>query len=401
MAKICPKCGNEVNDEIQFCGKCGHDFNAKNVCVKCGAELSESERFCQKCGAEQKVETNEKVQDYLKKGFDSFASTINDMAGEEGKAEIHIVELFSGVFKKHSRDERDDLFACGSRKTTPKEADMIADWPKPWLYSRILIMFAIVFAGLYFMVTHFENILAVPGTIFIGALMAPFTVLIFFWEMNVPRNISIYEVVSIFFVGGVASLVLTLFLYGVLKIEELDYAGAILVGIAEELGKILVIAFFVKQKNTKYKLNGLLLGACVGAGFAVFETAGYIFRTLLISQDLGAMMYTLTLRGVLALGGHVVWAAISGFGLIVAKGEEPLKFKHLLDTRFIKFLALVVALHAIWDMPINSPYCAVQWGLTGIAIIVVLILLNSGLKQVSSIAKRAQNLEKAANTSND
>lgn len=398
MAKICPKCGNELNDEIQFCGKCGHDFNAKNLCVNCGAELSANDQFCQNCGTEQKVETNEKVQDYLKKGFDSFASTINDMAGEEGKAEIHIVELFSGVFKKHSRDERDDLFACGSRKTTPKEADMVADWPRPWLYSRILIMFAIVFAGLYFMMMYFGNSLAVPGIMFIGALMAPFTALIFFWEMNVPRNISIYEVVSIFFVGGVASLVLTLFLYGVLKIGELDYIGAILVGIAEELGKILVVGFFVKQKNTKYKLNGLLLGACVGAGFAVFETAGYAY---LYSQDISSLMHILTLRGVLAIGGHVVWAAISGFGLIVAKGDEPLKFKHFLDTRFIKFLALVVALHAIWDMPINTPYCLIQWGLTGIALIVVLILLNSGLKQVSSIAKRAQNLEKATNTSND
>ena len=134
------------------------------------------------------------------------------MAGESGKAEIHLKELYSDVFKSHTQEERDVLFACGTSKTTPKESEMIAEWPRPWLYSRIFLMFMIVFVGLYIMVMNFNNLNAVPGSMFVGALLVPLTVMIFFWEMNVPRNISILDVISIFFVGGVFSLIVTLFL---------------------------------------------------------------------------------------------------------------------------------------------------------------------------------------------
>ena len=119
-----------------------------------------------------------------------------------------------------------------------------------------------------------------------------------------------------------------------------------------------MVAYYVKRNNIKYKLNGLLLGSCVGAGFAVFETAGYAFQTFLRSGDLTYMMHILFLRGVLAIGCHVVWAAISGFGLIVAKGDQPLQTNHFFSAKFLKFFILVAALHAIWDWSI--PFITTQ-----------------------------------------
>ena len=198
------------------------------------------------------------------------------MAGESGKAEIHLKELYSDVFKRHTQEEKDELFVCGTSKTTPKESEMVAEWPRPWLYSRIFLMFSIVFAGLYVMVMNFGNLNGVPGAMFVGALLVPLTVMMFFWEMNVPRNISILDVLSVFFVGGVFSLVVTLFLYSFFPSAGAGPLwGSTLVGLIEELGKVLVVAYYVKRNNTRYKLNGLLLGSCVGAGFAVFETAGF------------------------------------------------------------------------------------------------------------------------------
>lgn len=202
------------------------------------------------------------------------------MAGESGKVEIHLKELYSDIFKRHTQEEKDTLFVCGTSKTTPKESEMIAEWPRPWLYSRVFLMFAVVFAGLYFMAINLHNSNTFPGAMFVGALLVPLTVIIFFWEMNVPRNISIVDVVSVFFVGGVLSLVLTLLLFEIFPSGGLDYTGAIIVGIVEEVGKVLAVAYFIKKKNPKYKLNGLLLGSCVGGGFAVFKTAGYAFNTL-------------------------------------------------------------------------------------------------------------------------
>ena len=60
------------------------------------------------------------------------------MTGEEGDTKVHFKELFSETFTKHSREERDELFTCGAIKTTPAEKDMISNWPRPWLYIRVL-----------------------------------------------------------------------------------------------------------------------------------------------------------------------------------------------------------------------------------------------------------------------
>lgn len=402
MAKICLNCGSPLEDDAKFCSKCGSAYGAEPVCAKCGHKLASGTRFCPNCGADQSAAQVGTGGDYIKKGFDTFTATINTMAGESGKAEIHLKELYSDVFKRHTQEEKDELFVCGTSKTTPKESEMVAEWPRPWLYSRIFLMFSIVFAGLYVMVMNFGNLNGVPGAMFVGALLVPLTVMMFFWEMNVPRNISILDVLSVFFVGGVFSLVVTLFLYSFFPSAGAGPLwGSTLVGLIEELGKVLVVAYYVKRNNTRYKLNGLLLGSCVGAGFAVFETAGYAFMSLINTNRLTAMMDTLFQRGVLAIGGHVVWAAISGFGLIVAKGEEPLQTNHFFSAKFLKFLMLVSALHAVWDwnmpfittlMQLNLKYAA----LILIALGTVLVLLSAGLRQVSAIAQKAQAEEREA-----
>lgn len=405
MAKICLKCGNTLEDTAKFCPKCGGEYGAVPTCVKCGQKLTANDRFCPNCGADQSGKKPSPVgagEDYIKKGFDTFASAINTMAGESGQVEIHLKDLYSEVFKNHTQEEKDELFVCGTGKTTPKESEMIAEWPRPWLYSRIFLMFAVVFSGLYVMVMNFGNSNAIPGAMFVGALLVPLTVMVFFWEMNIPRNISILDVISVFFVGGVFSLVVTLFLFEVFPSAGAGpLVGSALVGLVEELGKVFVVAYYVKRKNSKYKLNGLLLGSCVGAGFAAFETAGYAFRFLINTNSLAVMMDVLFRRGVLAIGGHVVWAAISGFGLIVAKGDAPLQTNHLLSAKFLKFLVLVIALHAAWDW--SMPFITTQTQqnlkyavLILIPVATVLVLLSAGLRQVSAISQKAQAEERAA-----
>lgn len=401
MEKVCSNCGRTIDANAKFCKYCGHENkvedNKVHYCYKCGKPYTGVMNYCPSCGAKLVNDNNsENIQAYLKKGLDNFTNTINSMTGEDGKVEIKLKELFSEVFKKHSVAEREELFITGTKTTTPKEADMVSSWPKPWLYSRVFLMFLIVFIALFVMVNNFYNTNAIPGAIFIGALMVPFSALIFFWEVNVPRNISIFDVVTMFFVGGALSLVCTLILYEIINVEQLDYIGAILVGIIEEIGKIAVVIFYVRRKNTKYILNGMLIGACVGAGFAVFETAGYAFNAFIYSNEqISVMLNILLLRSILSFGCHITWSAIAGVGLIVAKKEEPLTSKHLLSGQFLKFLVYVIALHAIWDMPITfgADIYLVQWLLTFIAVVTVLVLLNAGLRQVSQYAMLAKKKE--------
>ena len=85
-----------------------------------------------------------------------------------------------------------------NEKTTPKESEMVADWPKPWLFSRVFLLFSIVFIGLLIVIMEFGNMNGIPGAMFVGALAVPFSLVVFFWETNVPRNISIFDVVSTF-----------------------------------------------------------------------------------------------------------------------------------------------------------------------------------------------------------
>ena len=132
------------------------------------------------------------------------------------------------------------------------------------------------------------------------------------------------------------------------------------------------------------------MGSCVGAGFAVFETAGYAFNMLLSTLEITSMIHILFLRAVLSVGGHVMWTAIASVGLVLAKGEDSFENKCYYSPQFLKFLVLVIVMHAIWDMPITfgSSVHLVQILLCVAAIIVVLTLLSSGLRQVSEIADR-------------
>lgn len=351
-------------------------------CYNCGKEIQPGQIYCTGCGAQvaqnQQKTTDEAVKASVKKGMHDFTSTINNLAGEGGDVDIHLDVLFSEVFKPHTKQEQEDLFVCGTEKTTPKEHEILDEWPKPWLYMRVLAVLGITFVCLLFISTVFENPNGLPGTIFVGAMTIPFALVVFFWETNAPRNISLFEVVKLFFLGGALSLFSTLIMYTIIEVNQLDYIGAILVGFCEEIGKGVIIFHYLKQDKYKYILNGLLIGACIGAGFAVFETAGYAFRFYL-AMGSDQMLKILIIRGILALGGHVVWSAMVGGGIVIGKTK---------DNALIQFMTIAIVLHAIWDMPITfgSDIFLVQIILTIIAWIIILTLIASGLKQVKRIS---------------
>ncbi|AGF58856.1 RsiW-degrading membrane proteinase PrsW (M82 family) [Clostridium saccharoperbutylacetonicum] len=298
---------------------------------------------------------------------------------------LKLTDLIVNVFKKHTLEERENTFICGTALTSPKENEICSKWPKPWLYSRVFILFAITFIGLVALLRVFRNVLAYPGIVFIGALIVPFSLLVFFWEVNAPRNINIFDVVKIFFLGGISSLLITMILNSAITVGEVDFYGAILIGVTEELAKLIVVAYFARGSKRKYILNGLLLGAAVGAGFAVFETAGYVFA---YGFEVHTMMKIIYTRGALAFGGHIAWAAMSGAALVMVKEDDRLKVKHFLNIKFLKYFIIAIILHSIWDMPIyiesSIPYIQVM--LTLVAWIIILILINAGLKQISSLS---------------
>ena len=219
--------------------------------------------------------------------------------------------------------------------------------------------------------------------VILAAFAIPFAVLMFFFEINVFRNIPFYKIMKYFVWGGALSLIVAILFFTLdFNYDIATFDGALMVGLVEEVAKATIVAFFLfKSKRSNYILDGLLIGSAVGAGFAAFETAGYILRWFL-QYGVGSMLQVIILRGFLAPGGHVVWAAIEGAALMYVKGFDKLDKKHINDKRFLLTCLIPIILHGIWDMPIPSPYAIVQIVLTIIAWLVVIYFINLGLKQV-------------------
>lgn len=367
-----------------------------NYCPYCGKSVSETAKFCPNCGKVLVVTESKNLnQDdhQFKRIYNSATAQLNKYTGEDGAVTVNLIDLFSEVFKHHSKDEANSIFIAGTKTTTPALADVSDEWAKPWLFSRVLLVFLLAFVVLLYMAVNFNNNNAIPGLILVGAFAVPFSGLIFFFETDAFKDVSLFEVIKVFFIGGIFSLVVTLFLYqfvtfsttsrvfGVLTIQD-----SLLIGLVEEIGKILIITYFVSQLNAKHVLDGILIGAAVGAGFAAFETAGYIYN----AGD--QLVEVAILRGWSAIGGHLVWAAIAGGALMVVKREKMFKLNQLLDTRFLVFFTLTVLMHAAWDWNVTilgSDYLKLIV-LIVLAWIIVFVLISAGLKEIGHLKQRAE-----------
>lgn len=330
--------------------------------------------------------------------------------GNEQSANIDWKIIFSDITKKHTVEQAEEIFIYGTRNTTPKITDVSKNVPHPWLYFQVLVLFIIAFVLLLVCLTEFHNPIALPGVITIGSFAVPLATIVLFLELNAWRNVSLYEIMRTFLIGGCASLVVTMVLYRFYEVKQLDYQGAFTVGFIEELGKAVVVYYFLKRLGKISILSGMLIGATVGAGFAAFESEGYAMYAFLYGalkdfftgdSALNQLLETMFYRGLLSPGGHVAWAALSGAGLaIAAKISENVSLNLFLHGKFLRLFLLSVVLHGIWDSPIhinstNLP--VVQIGLVVFVWVVVLILINMGLseigKQQTEITKQQLNTE--------
>lgn len=384
-------------------------INVMIYCCYCGHPNLDGALFCGSCGKPLSQNIGNSRNDKYKfavKGKGSWIDSLNEYVGNDRPADLNWKVLFSDVFKSHKTEEAEEIFICGTKTTTPHVESVSKDWPHPWLYSRVLLMFVITFALLWICVNAFGNFNAFPGMIVIGSFAVPLSTMVLFMEANVWRNVSMYTVIKTFFVGGCASLVATLLLFSFYPVEEMDFFGAFMVGMIEELGKAVIVLAILRKLGKLSILTGMLIGASVGAGFAAFESAGYALQPFIQFQQItgyaaaygqdvdeqqmmNAINNTIFLRAVLAPGGHVAWAAISGAAFVIAA-----KLKGIIDTslfteaKFLRLFAIPVVLHCLWDSPlamwINEIFPFAGYiSLIVIVWIVVLILINMGLAEVS------------------
>lgn len=378
MALIkCSECGNEISSSAKFCPQCGAS-NEQHFCPECGVKLKGNEINCPECGFPLTKKTASNI----------ITENLDKITGAKSENYVTFKDLFKDTFKKHSEEDLDNVFVCGSSNTTPDVKDVNPKKASAWVYFKIFIFFIIAYIPTRIGYINYGNLNFLPAMIMLGAFAVPVTVLIFFYEINLFRNIPFYKVIKYFILGGALSLILAILFFSLdLNTDISTYSGALMVGLIEEAAKAVIVAFFLfRSKKSNYILNGLLIGAAVGAGFAAFETAGYILRYGLTGGD-AAMLQIIKLRGFLAPGGHVAWAAIEGAALMYVKGFEKLDKKHLNDKRFLLICLISVVEHGIWDMPIEVPYYLLPIGLTIAAWLVIIYFINLGLKQIDDAKK--------------
>ncbi len=301
-------------------------------------------------------------------------------------------EMFSEMFKKHTDEEMENYFGVGFPATTPPLSQVSASWPKPWFFMRLIVFGLIGFFLLWFGCTKWENLNCVPGAILFGSFAIPLASVMFFFECNVLRNVSLYQVIKLFLYGGTFGL-----LFALAGFDFMPFAkelGASRAGLVEEPAKLFVLIIILMMGglgNKNYILNGLLCGAAVGAGFAAFESAGYAFRFFLIGHYVsGSFQFAydktydvLVLRGLLSPFGHIIWTGMSAAALWRVKGNKEFEFSMLFNPQFLIVFAIAVGLHMVWNSNILISWRIYRYLILGaIGWLVIFGQMGIGLRQV-------------------
>lgn len=310
---------------------------------------------------------------------------LSNAAGIEMPAEWSARDMFGDVAKSHPDEEVEAYFTVGTAATTPSLLDISSAWPRPWVFVRVFVLTLALYFGFGFAWNEFNNVNLIPGLIMIGSVAVPLSLLIFFFEVNVPRNISLYQVIKLLLTGGLVSIIISLFFFEWTEGVS-NWMGAASAGVIEETGKALTLLLVVSKPRFRWTLNGLLLGATVGTGFAVFESAGYALRAALGDGGIAAMRDTILQRGILSvLGGHVLWTGLVGAALWRVRDDQPFDRRMLFDARFLRVVGVCMVMHMLWNSRLSVPVFGVygKYVILGVAAwSLVLGMIQSGLKQV-------------------
>jgi RsiW-degrading membrane proteinase PrsW (M82 family) len=184
-----------------------------------------------------------------------------------------------------------------------------------------------------------------PTVVILGSFVVPATYVAFFYQHRHLSLLSMPTTVLSFFWGGVLG-VFAATLLEPLFIGRLDFLTAFQVGLIEEFVKILGVLWIARGLRHDSELDGLILGAAAGMGFAALESTGYAFTAFLGSGgSLSVTVAVTLLRGLLSPLGHGTWTAI----LVGVLFRESAAGRFHVNRKVIGAYLGVVVLHGLWD----------------------------------------------------
>ena len=355
-------------------------------CPACGARHAPRARFCEQCGGA--LDGLPALPGDRDAGalLGPAGAVVARVAGLRPAQNVSVGSLVSEAFARRTPQEIEAYMSVGTTATTPPVAQLNTEWPRPWLFARLLFSALLVTLMLYASVMVFGARVGVPGLLVVSCFVVPLTVVLLFFELNVPRNVTLIYVLGLTVLGGVLSILVSLTMFELFP-QVHSLVGASAAGLIEELGKLLAVVYATRRLSPvryRYILNGMLFGAAVGAGFAAFESAGYGFVTMLKAQNVSVGLDVVMMRGWMAPFGHVLWTALTAGALWRVKGAHSYSGAMLADWRFVRVFLIVMACHAIWNASIVpiGPFMLKFWILGAVGWMMGLSMVQEGLEQV-------------------
>lgn len=214
---------------------------------------------------------------------------------------------------------------------------------RAWWHILLIGLGLFILGVLVFGLTGNLNLF--PTVALIGNFLVPVGYVAFFYERRHLSQVTLVSIVRAFFFGGV----LGVFAAAVLEpifIRRLTFESAFGVGMIEEFAKILGVMVVARHHRHDSEIDGVILGAAAGMGFAALESSGYVFTAFLESGgSLSALVMVTLLRGLLSPVGHGTWTAI--LASVLFREGAPNHFR--INRAVIGAYLTVVVLHGLWD----------------------------------------------------
>ena len=221
----------------------------------------------------------------------------------------------------------------------PVQPRSASSWRRVLLVGILLYFLGIV----VLILTSNPNLF--PTVVMLGNFMVPVTYVTFFYQRQHLSGLTLPDVARGFVYGGVLG-VFAASLLEPLFIRRLDFLTAFEVGLIEEFAKILGVLVVARRLRHDSELDGLLLGAAAGMGFAALESSGYAFTAFLRSSgSLSVTVAVTLLRGFLSPLGHGTWTAI--FASVLFRESRAGRFH--INRQVVMAYLTVSILHGLWD----------------------------------------------------
>ncbi len=271
---------------------------------------------------------------------------------EVGKKDSSITwkDILEESFVKHSKQDVENAMQVGKPIAMQ---NMWEKWNRPWLwwhFAKYGLSFVALLYGLFYTCSFFLGGVAqsiAHMVMIIPPIVIPFIIMILLWELNVPQNISLIELLEYFLFGGIISFVINTLLFQPFPDNLPSYYAALREEPAK-LGAVVLILLYMKriQKKEIYGLTGLVVGAAVGAAFSGFESVSYAIN---FSADMHTMIDVQLQRALLALGGHITYCVPYATAIALKSPRGEFSVKSFLNPMTIGAFLLSTVLHAIWN----------------------------------------------------